>query len=1103
MTRVLDASDHGKRRVGPELTRGVATQADKRMKLRSVNYDEFRPGALIKLRMENFVTYKVAEFDLSPSLNMIIGPNGSGKSTFVCAVCIGLAGKPRFIGRSNRLEDFIKNGEEKGSVEVTLKKPEDFEHSPIVRLNDKVIRITRTLSRSKRDSDFHINDQEVPESLVKSIVSQLNIQLDNLCQFLSQERVASFAALKSEKLLEETARSIDIKLCEALSVLKELQNEESEYLTKVNSTRKRIESLQSDCQRLRITVSTFRAYQKKLEEIEDYKRLLPYVKLKSIEEKLRQLRAEYEQAKANLKDLLQEKKRLFGMQRRWESTVAEETEKVNATRIEFEKFSRKSKALTRDLSTMRNNITQKKLDIKTIKSKVDGLKSDIAAKRRELEEKRAQLTNIQVPDASLFEDLKSQQDELLGEGTDIKRSLREVEGKIENLKYEREKLKDRIKNRTASLNDNDRIHVLDDLSSKDRGGGRIFQTVKKAVLYLRSKPEMHGQVLEPPAMTVSVENHQYACYLTQCVDFNTRIALTLANSQAYTTYGAEILDRFGVNTRELNLGNPSPPVPKEELRKMGFDFYLSDVVIGDSRIIKMLCQNCNIHSIPVSLKELNPNVISRLMGARRNGKILFPKFIHGNRVVEMGIGTYSHKVWTRDYECIRRTDFFRTNVMSDEQKVSIKSDISNCKVKGEELSNQANRYLDDRESLMKRSSACSEKIKELGRKLNELNSVRKDYSMVKSRVRSLESDIKSLDHNARGGLAERISQCEAQIATQTTSQTVATTELMETLEKLKDCQEQLLLGEISKLEAQNLDTSLNNVITSFEQREEDCKNEFTEKKQKCRDAKGAEWESLKNQIRSYNEEVQERMRDYKQKLVDEGSFDLSHVQDAISKLESEMATLDNDESAITILKQREEEMAKLESNLPHLSEVLGGIQQQIRENRAFLEPKLETVVSNISQKFSELFQEIGSKGHVALAKPDRYAEWKIEIRVAFRDNAQLTRLDAQTQSGGERAVSTVLYMIALQQYTSAPFRIVDEINQGMDSHNERIVHKSMVSNACAENTSQYFLITPKLLTGLYYHEKMMIHCVMAGPWIPSPSERPEMVSFGKTSKYIL
>ena len=38
-------------------------------------------------------------------------------------------------------------------------------------------------------------------------------------------------------------------------------------------------------------------------------------------------------------------------------------------------------------------------------------------------------------------------------------------------------------------------------------------------------------------------------------------------------------------------------------------------------------------------------------------------------------------------------------------------------------------------------------------------------------------------------------------------------------------------------------------------------------------------------------------------------------------------------------------------------------------------------------------------------------------------------LTSATQSGGEKAVTTALYMMALQDMTKVPFRVVDEINQ--------------------------------------------------------------------------
>jgi chromosome segregation ATPase len=81
-------------------------------------------------------------------------------------------------------------------------------------------------------------------------------------------------------------------------------------------------------------------------------------------------------------------------------------------------------------------------------------------------------------------------------------------------------------------------------------------------------------------------------------------------------------------------------------------------------------------------------------------------------------------------------------------------------------------------------------------------------------------------------------------------------------------------------------------------------------------------------------------------------------------------------------------------------------------------------------------------------------------------------------------VSTIFYLMALQSLACAPFRVVDEINQGMDPRNERLVHSRMVDIACAEHTSQYFLITPKLLNDLKYHPNMKVHCIASGEFMP-------------------
>jgi recombinational DNA repair ATPase RecF len=54
-------------------------------------------GALVRIRLRNFLTYTHTNFFPGPNMNMVIGPNGTGKSTIVCAIALGMGGHPNVI----------------------------------------------------------------------------------------------------------------------------------------------------------------------------------------------------------------------------------------------------------------------------------------------------------------------------------------------------------------------------------------------------------------------------------------------------------------------------------------------------------------------------------------------------------------------------------------------------------------------------------------------------------------------------------------------------------------------------------------------------------------------------------------------------------------------------------------------------------------------------------------------------------------------------------------------------------------------------------------------------------------------------------------------
>ena len=264
-------------------------------------------------------------------------------------------------------------------------------------------------------------------------------------------------------------------------------------------------------------------------------------------------------------------------------------------------------------------------------------------------------------------------------------------------------------------------------------------------------------------------------------------------------------------------------------------------------------------------------------------------------------------------------------------------------------------------------------------------------------------------------------------------------------------------------------------------------------------------------------------------------------QELEDEIESEKARLElmheGNGSVIREYEQRKKKIDALTARLQEIKNALSEFDDKIKELKDQWEPELDSLVENISNSFSLNMGQISCAGEVGIHKDEDFDQWAIQIRVKFRyvdlpaiplmqiwrlipnirESEPLTTLDSHRQSGGERAVSTIFYLMSLQSLTRSPFRVVDEINQGMDPRNERLVHKRMVGIACgvldgvaqqsqsqshgngnnegdevaAQGTggSQYFLITPKLLHNLTYERGMRVLCIASGEYMPDDRSR--------------
>lgn len=71
-------------------------------------------------------------------------------------------------------------------------------------------------------------------------------------------------------------------------------------------------------------------------------------------------------------------------------------------------------------------------------------------------------------------------------------------------------------------------------------------------------------------------------------------------------------------------------------------------------------------------------------------------------------------------------------------------------------------------------------------------------------------------------------------------------------------------------------------------------------------------------------------------------------------------------------------------------------------------------MTKVNETFSANFVHVGCAGEVLLQEDEDFDKFAIAIRVKFREAETLQLLNANRQSGGERSVSTILYLIALQ-----------------------------------------------------------------------------------------
>jgi structural maintenance of chromosomes protein 5 len=248
-------------------------------------------------------------------------------------------------------------------------------------------------------------------------------------------------------------------------------------------------------------------------------------------------------------------------------------------------------------------------------------------------------------------------------------------------------------------------------------------------------------------------------------------------------------------------------------------------------------------------------------------------------------------------------------------------------------------------------------------------------------------------------------------------------------------------------------------------------------------------------------------------LKDDGGYwrEISDDQDdlraEIAELKKEVEATSNkrDKSVLVEFEATKKALVSATKKLDDFKQNASAGQKQLQDQIDTWTASITNVVDKINIHFSKLMTDMSYGGGVKLTDHADFKKVGIDISVQYREGEGLQTLSGGQHSGGERAVSTITYLLAVQQLTSAPLRMVDEINQGMDATNERHAYNA-VGDICGtdEGKTQFWLFSPKLLMNekrFRYPEDITVLLVQGGPhMIPSKNWNMEQIIAAEEKK---
>ena len=881
-------------------------------------------------------------------------------------------------------------------------------------------------------------------------------------QFLPQDRVADFAKMNpQEQLVETLEAAADAECIELRRKLIELRKEEKENETELAKIRNHLTELEKINAVLEERVGRIKEREQHLRIVEICERKKPWIlydmakddfnlvkkdrikcekELEILESALEPLRSKVSSVKEELDRIEVEREESVSL-KRLDGQIQTVRDTENACRTVLSK-------LMVELNSVQKRKLQSEKRIKELRLEITELETNIRAGhpqppgdfQQQYAENDEQLLNIEEN----LESVRSQQ-------SAIRRSSDEANKRINSVNMQ-----------ITSLDDSKRQRLeLIRQKSPD---------TYEAVNWLKSNSsKFKTKIYGPVCLEVGLTDMNYAQEVENFFNMDVMFSFVVTDRADSILFKKILCDENNLKINVIEIGellpqNFPPQMSNDELKSFGFDHFAIEVIDAPASVLAVLCQDLKLHLIPIAKGLVDDDKVQRTQIRRyaANGISALKK-----------VSRNDPNDWVILTNPLKQSSMFSKNV-NLEEKERLSSEIQSLREVLHINMEKVKSLLTKQEKL----EAERMKFNSIKRKLDD---EKKEYQRQVSDFERCVQTLEIRGQELQGFLeSDSYVERESQLNEKIKKNQIKLKEALCSLgNRLTQRKEQLFEQVENSLAGIEIAERLNSFMRELEEKEsllDDQREQVQMRKMKCNELKHKAKRLLEIAKQDNVDDIKDQFPEYPDDLQELEDLIVMEKTRAESKYGDDTGTLKEYE-------RRKEEIDVTTLKKLKIEEQMQIERDQIEKLKAVWVPKVESLIGKISERFSEFFKKISNVGEIELGKEDEdFDKWSLRILVQFRDDDTLHALSATRQSGGEKSVSTILYLMSLQELSKAPFRVVDEINQGMDPRNERLIHDLAVEAASQKNCSQYFLITPKLLTGLNFNEHIKILCIYNGAW---------------------